>query len=357
MVGEILAALLGLLLLAAIAALLWRGAKQRANARAREIRSPNGISEASFVRIGGIEQWIEIRGEDQNNPVLLMLSGGPGNSLIPLGYTFLRPWEKAFTVVNWDQRGSGRTFVRYGQNCPDLSIARMVADTIEVAEYLCRRLGKSKIVLLGWSWGSILGIEAIHARPDLFAAYVGTGQFVEGEANEAVGYTALLARAEAANDTKTVTKLKKIGPPPYPTRRKLIAERRLLPKYTPPLERAFWKRIPAIAAFAPGYSLLDTYRVGLGAALFSLKKLWPSVSTYDARKLTKNFQVPFFIINGEDDIQVPTTIARDWFETLSAPQKEFITIRGAAHLALATHSAEFFEIMLKRVSPSLATSE
>lgn len=351
MVWQIAAGLAGLLAIVVIAALLWRGSKQREHAKAQEIRAPNGICETAFVPIGGVDQWIEIRGEDKRNPVLLMVSGGPGNSLIPFSYTFLRPWEKDFTVVNWDQRGSGRTFVRHGKGTPDMTIARMVSDTVEVAEYLCRHLGKAKIILLGWSWGSILGIETIHARPDLFAAYVGTGQFVEGIANEAVGYAALLSRAETANDAKTVRKLRKIGQPPYATTRKLVGERRLLASYTPPLERAMWKRMPLIMAQAPGTSLLDVYHVGLGAMLFSIKRLWPSVTAYDAKKLTRTFKVPFFIIDGEDDIQVPTTIAHEWFETIEAPQKAFITIPDAAHLALATHSAEFLKIMSERVRP------
>lgn len=306
------------------------------------------------MSIGGIEQWIEIRGEDRQNPVLFILSGGPGTSLIPMGYTFLRAWEKDFTVVNWDQRGSGRTFQRNGTRTPDMTIARMAADTVAVAEYLCRHLGKAKIILLGWSWGSILGIEAIHARPDLFAAYVGTGQFVEGIANEEVGYAAVLSRAEAAHDTSAVRKLHQIGPPPYATNAKLGAERRLVARFTPPLERALWGRLPYIVAEAPGYSLLDLYPIVFGAMMFSLRTLWPSVTTYDAKKLTSAFKVPFFIINGEDDIQVPTTIARDWFATVTAPQKAFITLPDAAHLALATHPAQFLKIMNEQVRPLAA---
>ncbi len=131
-----------------------------------------------FVEIGGIEQWITIRGEDRNNPVLLFLHGGPGDATNPWGYAAFRSWLKYFTVVQWDQRGSGRTFGRNGEaSASTINPDRMIQDGIELSELLKKRLHKDKIVLVGHSWGSVLGFFMVKSRPDLFYAFV-TGQVV-----------------------------------------------------------------------------------------------------------------------------------------------------------------------------------
>ena len=120
--------------------------------------SAKPIHEESFVRIGGIEQWITIRGENRNNPVLLLLHGGPGDATNPWGYAGFRNWLKYFTLVQWDQRGAGRTFGRNGADAAStITIDRMVQDGVELTELLSKRLQKDKIVLVGHSWGSILG--------------------------------------------------------------------------------------------------------------------------------------------------------------------------------------------------------
>ena len=129
------------------------------NARDYAITAPNGIDEGRFVEVGGIEQWITIRGEDRNNPVVLFLHGGPGDATNPWGYIAFRSWLKQFTVVQWDQRGAGRTFGKNADASPEtITVARLVQDGIELAESLRKSLRKDKIVLVGHSWGSILGV-------------------------------------------------------------------------------------------------------------------------------------------------------------------------------------------------------
>ena len=150
------------------------------NAQDYAITARNGIDEAKYVKVGGIEQWITIRGEDRKNPVLLLLHGGPGDATNPWGYAGFRSWLKYFTVVQWDQRGAGRTLGKNGPSlAPTITIDRMAQDGIELAELLRKTLQKDKIVLVGHSWGSILGVFMAKARPDLFYAFVGTGQVAD----------------------------------------------------------------------------------------------------------------------------------------------------------------------------------
>ena len=186
------------------------------NAQDYAITDPNGIDEAKYVEVGGIEQWITIRGDDRKNPVLLLLHGGPGDATNPWGYAGFRSWLKYFTVVQWDQRGAGRTLGRNGPSlAPTITIDRMTQDGIELAELLRKALQKDKIVLVGHSFGSILGVFMVKARPDLFYAYVGTGQVADETRNYAVAYTELLKKAETLQDPRAIRELKEVGPPPY----------------------------------------------------------------------------------------------------------------------------------------------
>src|SRR5471030_1047078 len=127
-------------------------------------RASTGIDRSLFVPLGGIDQWINIRGEDRRNPVLLFVHGGPGEAQWPEAAHF-RPWEKDFTVVQWDQRGAGHTYGRYGAKTPDMTLDRIANDGVELAAYLCRTLDKKKIIALGHSWGSIIAVTMVQREP------------------------------------------------------------------------------------------------------------------------------------------------------------------------------------------------
>jgi pimeloyl-ACP methyl ester carboxylesterase len=160
------------------------------NAKQYAITSPKGIDEAQYVTIGGIEQWVTIRGWDRGNPVLLFLHGGPGDVTSPWTFALFAPWEKQFTVVQWDQRGAGRTLRKTVSVAPTMTVDRMVQDGIELSEYLHKHLGKDKVVIVCHSFGTILGLGMARARPDLFYAYVGTGQVADETRNYSAAYDA-----------------------------------------------------------------------------------------------------------------------------------------------------------------------
>lgn len=181
------------------------------------------INEFKYITIGGIEQWVTITGEDKTKPIVLFIHGGPGSVMSP--YTSIyKAWEKDFILVNWDQRGAGRTF---GKNNPPselsksflsenpLTLEQMVTDGIELTEYLKKELKQEKVILMGTSWGSILGVKMALKRPDLFHCYIGHAQFVSYEKNLKATYNKTYENALKTKDQEAIEKLKKLGEPPY----------------------------------------------------------------------------------------------------------------------------------------------
>jgi pimeloyl-ACP methyl ester carboxylesterase len=343
-----LLALAGLLVLVAALALAYRGWRQGENARALSIQTPNGIEETQYVRLGGIDQWIQIRGEDRNNPVLLFVHGGPGSSESPMSSLF-RPWEKYFTVVMWDQRDAGKTFARNGA-VREMSIARVAHDGIELAEFLRRHLHTNKIVVLGHSWGTMVGVRMVKDRPDLFSAYVGTGQVVSIAEKEPEIYARTMARLRAARDEAGIHALAKIGPPPYKTSSDLLTERTWSTRHDIASERDLYSNMTPVVLFAPGWSLWDIYEF-MQASNAAEAATFDADASYDARDLGSKFEVPFFIFNGELDNVTPADLAKRYFDSIQAPMKQFVLLKGAGHSAVLTEPDIFLQNLVARVRP------
>jgi pimeloyl-ACP methyl ester carboxylesterase len=272
-------------------------------ARALAIHTPNGIDEARYVRIGGIDQWVQIRGQDSRNPIILCLNGGPGASWVPLTLWFVA-WEKDFTVVQWDQRGEGKTLETTGPSiAATMSIDLMSQDGIEVAEYLRHRLGQNRIVLLGHSWGSILGIHMVKARPELFSAYVGTGQVGNLPRSLQLTYDDTLSKARLAHDGRAIKGLEEIGQPPYDSAhvRNAIALFDRLGAYAPQSDQEILAALPAVLLTAPNYSLRDYYYRIEGFASVPTPKLYEKIFSTDLSRLGPEFKVPVYLFQGADD--------------------------------------------------------
>ena len=322
------------------------------NAQADESQGRR-IEEAKFVEIGGIEQWITIRGDDSRNPVLLILHGGPAEPQSPLIQIYA-PWEKEFVVVQWDQRGAGKTFGRYGKGTPDMTVEKMTQDVIDLTNYLRGDLHREKIILLGHSWGSFLGVQAVRKHPELFAAFVGTGQVESWERTVAIQYEYTLDRSREAKNEKAVETLMQIGPPPYKDLQQYMGMRRLFNSYMAPTDVAWPQKEATLYAEQLSKEDLAAYQAG---AQFSLGLLAPTMFSMDLTKLGTDFAVPIVIIEGGDDYITPVKAAKEYFDAIKAPQKRFIPIDGAGHFAAMTHSDAFLEQLVKVVKPIATKGE
>jgi pimeloyl-ACP methyl ester carboxylesterase len=346
--GNVIGILLGAVTLATAlvcATLAYRAFRQHLNARAFAIPTGNGIDEALFVRIGGIEQWVQIRSEDRANPVVFVLHGGMALSYMALTPLF-QPWEKHFTVVQWDRRGVGKTFGRNRRaGHGEMTLERIVLDGIELSEWLRKRLQKEKLILLGHSMGSIVGVAMASRRPDLFEAYLGTEQVVTMRQNEAKSYQLILAKLRAAGDERNARVLERIGPPPYANARAWGRKQQQVGKVDAAYRRAARRTIPSMLLLSPKYSLKDLFDFVAGNQ-FSGEHLFVDWMAFDATKLGYRFEVPVLIIQGGDDVMAPTALVEEWFALIEAPKKEFVAIESCGHLMMFTRPSHFLEKLI-----------
>lgn len=306
-----------------------------------------GIQEERFIKLGGIDQWITIRGTNRANPVLLIIHGGPGDAQSLLRSTYAI-YENDFTIVQWDQRGAAKTYAANPNSPPEPE--RVEMDGIELAQYLCNYLGKKKILLLGHSWGAYLGIGMIQKNPELFAAYIGTGQVGSFRDSVQAQFDFLMSHARAANDQKTIDKLEAIGKPYPTTAEQYFSWWSIRNPYMPSVDSNWIKGLSQIIKTNPEFT--EEYLKNWGAGMqYSGRTTVNAMLGTDLSEKANTFKVPFFVIQGKEDMVAPTSVAIKYFDIVKAPTKKLILIDNAGHFALVTNSNEFLDALNKNVRP------
>lgn len=344
------AGLAALLAILAGGALAWRAVLQHRNAEAFAIADPKGIAEARFIRLGGVDQWVTIRGRDRDNPVLLMVGGdggGIGATMSPLTATFL-PWERDFTVVTWDQRGAGKTFQRAGRALgPDVTLERIAADGVALAELLRTRLHKRKIVLVGASFGSTVAVRMAEARPDLFSAYVAAYQVTGSRTErERFFYKRLEGLVRAKGDPAEIAALRYTGPDPLRDPQAAPAIFKVAARYRPPNPTDQTRQVLT----HPDWSLADALAINAGYAA-SDRRLLAAWDATDWTALGSRLAVPVIVIQGEDNDFAPLAMTQAWLARIAAPVKVTAAIPGAGGHAMETHNAAFLQRLDRHVRP------
>ena len=304
---------------------------------ARRIVNPNGVEELRQVELGGVPQWISVRGRDRRNPILLFIHGGPAATEMPASWLYQSPWEDFFTVVQWDQRGAGKTAATTDNPAimPSVTVERMVQDGEALVAHLRAHYGKQKIFVLGHSWGTVIGLSLADRRPEWLHAYVGMGQLLAWLENERVSYAFALREAKADNNAQAIRDLESIAPYPPPGRPatldEVIKERIWVIHYGGLTKgrRDFDYDLNA-RKIAPEYTDRDLSPPGFkdGEALV---RLLPDLTSMDLRKITR-VRTPVFIFAGRRDYQTPSEIAAAWHARLQAPKKGLVWFEHSAHM-------------------------
>jgi pimeloyl-ACP methyl ester carboxylesterase len=305
------------------------------------------IREARFVRVGGIDQWITIRGENRANPILLVVHGGPGDPQSPFP-TWYAPYEHDFTVVQWDQPGAGKT---YGKNPTVAPVpARVIGDGIELTRYLERYLDKPKLIVLGHSWGSYLAVGMVQRAPELYYALVGTGQTGSFKESIQAQFDFLLEHARAAGDEATVKKLEAIGTPDPTDAHAYFSWWHIVHNpYIAKSDQQFFATLFDLLRTDPEIKAeSDTVDKGMS---FSGQTTVGDMLATDLPKTAPKLDVPFIVIEGAEDIVTPVAVSKHYFNVVQAPFKKWIEIPNAGHFALVTHTAQFRDALVHYVRP------
>jgi pimeloyl-ACP methyl ester carboxylesterase len=322
------------------------------------IVAPTGVQESYKTRIGGIDQWITVRGQDRANPIILFVHGGPASPLTPTLWQFQRPIEEYFTMVTWDQRGAGKTFA---SNAPEpvadsIHIARYVDDAIEIAEHVKQRHGKDRLILMGHSWGTIVGMHAALKRPDLFHAYVGIGQVINVRDNEVLSFQHGVEQAKLHKNEAALQELASIAP--YPgdqpiTRERIITARKWaqfyggMSAYRP--TSLYFFRAPRLS---PEYTAADVCAIDRGN-VFTLGRILPEYLEVDFKSV-RSFPIPVLMFMGRHDYTTPSQPTEAWLRELSAPVKQGIWFERSSHMIPWEEPGKFLLSLVQHVRPLAA---
>jgi pimeloyl-ACP methyl ester carboxylesterase len=292
--------------------------------------APRGIDDVARPVLGGIAQWVNIRGADVANPVLVTLHGGPGMPETALLRYFNSVLEKSFTVVYWEQRGAGRSYSP-SITPTSMTIDQFVRDLDELVDDVRACLGKDKVALLGHSWGTLLGTLYAARHPEKVSAYIGTGQIGNLQKSEAASYAYVLAEAKRRGNVRAVTELTRLGPPPY-TEKQMMVQRRWLGRFVGILGSVPLLKGVRILLTGPGASLFDVPKM-LRGMTFALRTLWTEVSAVDLQASAPELKMPVWFLNGRHDHQVDAGVAEAYFNALIAPSKTLVWFEKSGHFA------------------------
>ena len=313
------------------------------------------ISEKIFVNINGVEQGMFIKSKDSTNPVLLYLHGGMPDYFLTRKYP--TGLEDYFTVVWWEQRGSGLSY--YADIPPEtITLEQMISDTKEATNYLCKRFGQEKIYLMGHSGGTFIGIQVAAVVPELYYAYIGVAQMSNQLKSERLAYEYMLEKYRGNGNTKMVRKLE--AAPVTMTEGITDAYCILrdpamhsLGIGTTHNMRSVISGIFLPSLLCPEYTLLEKVNMWRGKSRSGISILWKNISTTDLSRQVPELKLPVYFFEGIYDYTCSYTEAKSYFEKLKAPLKGFYTFEQSAHSPLFEEPKKMIKILREDVLAEL----
>lgn len=295
------------------------------------------------VILGGIEQWILVRGISEQNPIILFLHGGPGLPMMPFHQHFQSDIEKKYLVIHWDQRGTGKS---YSDNIPfeSMNLQQILSDAHELVLLLKQRYCKNKIYLAGHSWGSILGMNLINLYPEDFYGFISIGQVVDFSKSLNISYSFALERAKEKGCEEAVNELLEIGEPPFNRDdAKLSTILRNVGRFGGKMHKEI--SFPSIAKNCEEYTEADMKNIPKGLD-FSDTYLWSEVIKTNMMDNLVDFKIPIYFLCGKYDYITPTVLTEDYCSKINAPFKKLIILENSAHYPYIEEPSAFSQAII-----------
>lgn len=313
---------------------------------------PGSIATLEPLTLGGVRQWLLLRGRSTDSPLLLKVHGGPGQAeMATVGLNGLLEYD--FVVIEWDQRGSGKSGASIRPTAA-MNMGQLVADTIELTEYLTQRFGKQQLIIVGHSWGSILGLMAVRQRPDLYSAFVSTGLIANFAEGQRIAYRFLLAEAERRSARKALAELTALGDPPYAGAgggakwkrcARWLGEFGAVWHSSEKFNRVGWM-VSSIE-----YSWPEKLRFNR-AAERSFDLLYTDLLSVNLTETVGQVDVPVFFAEGRYDQLAPVEVAERYFSSFIAPSKEWVLFENSAHFPHWEEREQFHKFLVNTVLPA-----
>ncbi|REB11496.1 alpha/beta hydrolase [Sporosarcina sp. BI001-red] len=306
------------------------------------IKGDNSISTLEQVKINGTDHEIMIRGTNKNNPIIIVVHGGPGSPETPYAVQYQDLLESNFTVVNYDQRASGKSF-HFFEDYSNLTTDLLVNDLLALTDYISERLGKDKVILMGHSSGTYIGMQAANKSPEKYEAYVGIGQISDTIVSEKEGLTYCITQAKKAGNTDDVAYLQGLTEQIENGAR--VTPREYVMKYggsTRSIDNPDGDIMGAL--FSNEYNLLDVIRYNYGMG-YSQEKLVNHILENPLPNIVSKIDIPLYFIMGKYDYMTSTDAAKKYFDTIASKQKHFITFEKSAHYPQLEEKEKFNEWM------------
>ncbi|MBA4495438.1 alpha/beta fold hydrolase [Paenactinomyces guangxiensis] len=316
------------------------------------IKIDGSIAAIEKVNIGGIEQAIMLRGKSTGNPLLLFLHGGPGIAQIGFARHYQKELENHFLVVNWDQRGAGKSYSKKIRKA-SMNLEQFISDTYELISKLLERFGQKKLFLVGHSWGSVIGAFVAQRYPELIHAYISSGQMVHREQSMMVSYHLLLFTAMKKGKQSALKALRKIGCPPYQSSKDLSAYWKCLARLGGSIRNGSLIKKLSRGFLSSEYTAGDWLRFRRGIR-FSLKHLKLALMKVNLFEQVPELQVPAYFFVGRYDYLAPSELQEQYYEYLDAPVKDIIWFENSAHAPHLEEPLPFF-INCLRVKEEILT--
>ena len=309
---------------------------------------PNSIASLEKVSLNGSEQWITIRGQDTDNPVLLNLGmGGPGGGGF-IQRSTLEPLEEHFTVVSWDEPGTGKSYGAVPFD--ELDRERYVADATALTDLLRERFGQERIYLYGVSWSSIVGIWLVQEHPDRYHAFISSGQMVNTTENDRMGYELAVRHLQEQGQTRRAERLLRNGPPPYLGENVVFRYVAFLDVLNEIMGSPRLSVIVPIAPFlAPEYGYVDKVNHTVGMVR-SFNAVYPQLEDLDFAEQAPVLEVPVYFFVGRNDVNAMASLVEEYHAALEAPRKELIWLEGGHGLDAGTRG-QIVDVLVTRVLP------